>query len=625
MFSRYSDKVILALSAQWDALTGRGASFEELAQIIDADVCHAYVSEHESRALEASHIKVSGRFDAHFKASHRRQRGMYFTPIDWANMMASALLEWGPVGVSEQPWHVLDLSAGDGALLCAALRTRPDACALGVEVEPASALSAAMNLLSERRAQGWTPASGALHDRIILASGLDPEALPISQVACVLGNPPYLGEKGNKAFFEGLREEFPEQAHRIEARVDLLYLFLHRALDLLAPGGVMVHMTSAYWLQATGAAKLRRDLLERADPLLFWHKPGERLFKDAPGHHSLVTVWSRREARRSANQGEVLEALARSYTVEEAGAPGESSLAEAFALGLSCRVSDEPSGFRPFISSVVRDAARAFRAHSIPLSEVFDDRQGFVSGADRVTRAHAAMLADMEVGQPIFLFEGLEHVPDELIDWVGDLVRPVLRADQIAAGHVWTQIEHDSCAYALYVDGVLTGERLAVVETYLDPVRALLERRREVKMGRIPWYRMHWPRRREEQLGDKLVMARRGFGWCVCADLAGHLVSSDCTYLHLSRHGDLQARRRVLIRALIWFEQEEIWRDLEVYGKQKGELYEFYSEPLRHVPLPLCRDAQGEWVFDARVLGEARSARHEEETWSRWRENLDST
>lgn len=625
MFSDYSDEVMGALRTQWSALRGVDARMarEGLIGVIGGEVVGAFeqtmsMRAHRTHSPATSRTVTCQGFDGLFARAHRRRQGMYYTPANWAELMASALVVWGPEPQKER-WHVADLAAGDGALLCAALRARPDCTVLGVEQELASALSAAMHIVGVRIAQGWL-GSPPLYDRVIVGSGLAQDVLPVSQVECVLGNPPYLGEKGNRTFFEDLSASHPHLAHRIVARVDLLYLFMYRALDYLASGGVMVHLTSAYWLQATGAARLREDLLRRAQPVLCWQKPGERLFADAPGHHSLLTLWQKREVPDEAAH----EVMTRAYSAPIAER-GEVALGKAHELATPCVLSSGSEGFRPFVDQGAFEQARAFRAQSARLSEFFTDCQGFVSGADRVTRAHVKLVEDLEAGAPLFLFDDATQIPELLQAWRGDLVLPVLRASQLKSGEVLCAQDEDTCTWALYVDGALKGERLEVVEAHLQCARPILERRREVKIGRIPWYRMHWPRQRAEQLGDKLVMARRSAGWEVSADFAGHLVSSDCTYLRVSAMRDAGMARRALMRALVWIAQPEVQRDLEVYGKQKGELYEFYSEPLRDVPMALREGAGGELEFDERMLGSQRALALEREMWERIEQNQEST
>lgn len=634
MFSDYLKDIKSALAqahAQLDPL-----HVAHLARMVGEDVYARFVrdvlmshEERDSKVDESTAPSLSS-LDRFFSGAHRRALGMFYTPPRWADFLAGALgflEEEGTEAVKDDGvsgvHHVLDLSCGDGALLLATVARRGHrVCVYGVEREPACGMLAAIRIAHARQ----TMAAGKLPDDRILVGddGLREDVLEqlrpgLASVDFVIGNPPYLGEKGQRAFFDALFEAHPHLVRWRGKRIDLLYLFMLQGLELLRPGGIMVHLTSAYWLQAQGASTLREQLHSRGRPILFWQRAGARLFKDAPGHHSLVTVYQKRGAEKW--QG-----------VARACLETESSLATSRDIvciyGKVARpvaeIDVRGAGLRPFIERDVYALAAAFRERcKMKLGERFKLCQGFVSGADSVTGRHLELIGEasgLEKGDPIYLFDTFDEVPKLLQALLGQWLFPVLRGSSFAMGEVYDEPQ-PLASHALYVDRVLVpgedGAYQAIVD-HLEPVREVLSRRREVQSERIPWYRMHWPRERAEQLGDKLVMARRGPAWSVALDLGAHLVSSDCTYLTwradaaASAVMSEEALRRTLRRVMTVLGLEELRRDLEVFGKQKGALYEFYSEPLEEVPLPLCEGAHGELFFDAEVLGEEQARALEE-------------
>ena len=79
----------------------------------------------------------------------------------------------------------------------------------------------------------------------------------------VIGNPPYIGQKGHKEIFqEILPTSLGERFH--QRRMDLFYFFFHLALDILKDGGHCAYITTNYFITATYADKLRLDLKARA-------------------------------------------------------------------------------------------------------------------------------------------------------------------------------------------------------------------------------------------------------------------------------------------------------------------------------------------------------------------------
>lgn len=526
--------------------------------------------------------------DRCFEADERKRFGMFMTPLSIAQGLAAMIPE-GTRGC------VMDLSAGSGALVYAAASAHPSCSIFAVERSPALASACALWLIALRVRQGQDPR----RDRVVVGDGLSAAHEPPERVEVVLGNPPYVGEKGQRELFERLKREHPDLASNFAPRMDLLYLFMHRALDWLEPGGRMIYLTSEYWLQATSASKLRADLLARAAPELFFRVDGTKLFDDAPGHHSLVFVASRR-ARGQDDSACRVVSLAELPRDWPSAFRGALDVPEADAL----RLGDE--GWFPFADSVEMARAAEVRERWARLGDVVCDRQGFVSGLDRVGRSHRRKLGVEQgdgpaLGAGVFVLEAQEVTP-ELSALRGDYLKPLVRGSSVRAGSI--MLTSPGSSFALYVDGAIEDERdRRVVEAHLESVKPLLEQRREVRAGGMPWYRLHWPRRRAEQLGPKIVCARRGAGLAFGLDLSGAVVSSDCTYLVLAR--ECERPIEALVRILVALHLPEMERDLEVFGKRKGELFEFYSQPLRDMPLPLVF-ADGVFMFDSSALGSER-------------------
>jgi adenine-specific DNA-methyltransferase len=485
----------------------------------------------------------------------RRAHGVYFTPAEVAQALVALVPSLEPAGA------VVDLSAGAGALLVAAIARWPERRVVAVERDETLALACACAL--------WAARDGLeCGDRVMVGDGLSAQVAALlgeGGAALVVANPPYLGEKGRAQQFAALRAAHPHLEPWWGARQDLLYLFLHRGLDLLAPGGWMVALTSAYWLQATGARRLRADLVERArvEALVSVER---RLFEDAPGHHSLLCAVQRGGAQDAGAAVLACDALPPDWEV----------LAQAPRVALA----RDGSPWALWSSGV---DVRGWT----PLGELVRDCQGFVSGLDRVTARHVRELEALgleapAVGAPGFLFRR-EEVPEALWEGARRWLRPLLRAHMIVAGGELVEACWDEVV--LYVDGeVEVASEREVIEAQLGPLRPLLERRREVERGRMGWTRLHWPRRLADQLGPKLVVPRRAASACFMLDLSGSAVSSDCTYL-VAAPGveDVVGHLRRVQAAL---GSEEVGRVLQASGKRKGELLEFYAEPLRGLTLP---------------------------------------
>lgn len=435
--------------------------------------------------------------DRLFAQKDRKRGGIYFTPRTLADRMLAHLGDWDGT--------VVDISCGSGELLLAALRHGASGV-YGVEIEPESALVAATRLAIE------FPDADVF---IEWGDGLLPRQ--IEDVGAVVGNPPYLGEKGNREFFQSVRQAYPDLAAIHAARMDLAYFFIARSAAI-ADGKPLILLTSEYWLQADSAAKLRSYLCELAPPTTL-ETLGAENFDDAPGHHSLIFV-------------------------SQAGEPPLFQNGDAWNRGEL----DVPESH-------------------VSLEVLCLDRQGFVSGADRVD------------GKSCFLRDSVDAA------WSG-AIRPVLRANLCEANRVF--LVAPQTPQVIWIDEELNPDDVDFVSKWLGGARTRLEGRREVQNGSIPWYRLHWPRRREEMVGPKLVVPRRAPEPRFCLDLSASAISSDCTYLVAPP--EVEEPVEYLIQLMLALNSPWVSKWLESNGKRKGKMFEFYSTPLRSLPVEPLSD-----------------------------------
>lgn len=565
---------------------------------LDARVLEEWLEEAVAVEWERSDVPELAAFVEAVTADRRRELGLYTTPSGVAEGLAAAgALEPGDV--------VVDLAAGTGELLAAAHRREPAARLVAVEWCASLAIATAVRLVS---------GGGEVDARVFCGDGLaDGTAWAnyVGESALVLLNPPYVREKGRAERFSELRAEHGHLEEWFGPRIDLAYLFAHRGLDYLRAGGRLSLLSSAYWLSATGARSLRGDLRDRARPVAFIRSPQLRLFDDAPGHHSLLSVFERvGDAESSAGPPTAvsLESVPKCWAEMVAAAAGDEASGPLPPDANVTRPSEgafREEGWSPFASSRDRRWGRRLEERGTPLRELVDDRQGFVSGADRVTRRRLSQVdgeaGDLEPGDPGFLWEE-DELTERMRRLEGTVVRPVLRGSSLDPNTVRVTPPRED--YVLFVDEELADGQEWVVE-HLRPLAPALADRREVRRGRMPWYRLHWPRDRGEQVGPKLVVPRRAERPRFALDLSASAVSSDCTYLVAP--DDVEEPVAYLLELMLLLNRPATDRYLRNFGKRKGNILEFYSEPLQSLPLPVRRsDGTLEWVGELSAEEERR-------------------
>lgn len=570
----------------------RDSLHSELSGLVEESVLTGWLERVDPTELARSSAPVESVRDL-MEPDDRARDGVYFTPAPIADAMAAAVdIRRGRI--------VVDPAAGDGSLLAAVARRHPSARLIGIEKHPHLAIAAAIRIAAIRREQTHdTPPD----DRVFVGDGLARDerwAALEGGAAAVVANPPYVREKGRSELFRRLERKHPHLSEWFGPRIDLQYLFFHRGASLLADGGRLVLLTSAYWLTATGATNVRRDLAERTCAEAFVRLEETGVFADAPGQHTLLSLLRRGEMTREA----------RSVSLRQAPDDWTALVEDLLSEKTDRAIAETPQSafgegnWTPFVDRTTRSWGDAWGEEGTRLDQLVDDRQGFVSGADRFHgrhRAHYPEGADLpESGAPIFLFER-DEVPAPLAGLGATVLRPLLRASELEPNAVI--VEPPAQTRALYVDGEVGAEHEALLEEHLARFRPVLERRREVKSGSMPWYRLHWPRDRTEQTGPKLVVPRRAPEPCFSLDLSASCVSSDCTYLVAP--DDVERPLAYLVTLMVALNSAEVGRYLREFGKSKGRQLEFYSEPLRTLPVPLRREGRG-LVFASSALGEAR-------------------
>lgn len=104
----------------------------------------------------------------------------------------------------------------------------------------------------------------------------------------VIGNPPYIGQKGNNEIFRPVKETaLGKQFH--QRRMDYFYFFFHQAINLAANNGVINFITTNYYITATYADLLRKDFKNRTSVRQLVNFNELKIFESALGQHNLIT------------------------------------------------------------------------------------------------------------------------------------------------------------------------------------------------------------------------------------------------------------------------------------------------------------------------------------------------
>ena len=108
----------------------------------------------------------------------------------------------------------------------------------------------------------------------------------------VIGNPPYIGEKGHKEIFQPVKTDI-HLAQYYLGKMDYFYFFFHLAFNMLSTNGVATFITTNYYPTALGARKLRADIKDRMNIKTLFNLGELRLFENAPGQHNMISSFAK--------------------------------------------------------------------------------------------------------------------------------------------------------------------------------------------------------------------------------------------------------------------------------------------------------------------------------------------
>ena len=105
----------------------------------------------------------------------------------------------------------------------------------------------------------------------------------------VIGNPPYIGEKGHKELFQLVKSD-PHIGQYYLGKMDYFYFFFHLAFNIAKyDSGIATFITTNYYPTALGARKLRKDIQKRTQVRMLFNLGELRLFENAPGQHDMIS------------------------------------------------------------------------------------------------------------------------------------------------------------------------------------------------------------------------------------------------------------------------------------------------------------------------------------------------
>ena len=301
--------------------------------------------------------------------------------------------------------------------------------------------------------------------------------------ALIVGNPPYRRELACKPQLDALAATALGRQYRAP-RMDLWHYFVHLALaTLLQDGGQLSFITNSYWSAGRGAQKLI-DHIRSAASIEEVFDLGERtVFPGVRGRHMIFRLGKGRPARPA----RIKCGTSRDTASAERLVRGEAPIAV-------FEKSPEQLFHGPGLDLLPpADAWLAKLAAHPPLVSLGIVRQGIAENPAAVNaRTHRRFAGQWRLGEGVFSLSAEETRRLDLAAEEQALLRPY----------------HDLCDIGRYCLADAPSrtliystrqtcpdiERHPRLAAHLGRFRAIMEQRRETRLGKVAWWQLHWPR-----------------------------------------------------------------------------------------------------------------------------------
>ena len=404
--------------------------------------------------------------------TERQTRGIFYTPSDLAELMASHLAD---------ARRVLDPACGAGSLLSAVYDFQMARCMdesqrdrhrtllkdslWGMDMDPAAVWLTRCRLALKSNEYVYPR-------NILTGDALFSDKIATKRFDGVIVNPPYMGHR-RMPFkrMAALRERYSAV---YGDKGDLAYCFFALAHRVLKPKGRAVFLTSRYFMEAQNGEPLRRFLMQRMHVETLIDYYGYRPMRGI-GIDPMISVMVNHVKPK---------ATVKIFRRRVEGGPKNGNKAvedekhfERFSLPQAALNAAGWHLLPPQTKAIVEKIETACRC---ALGEVAASFQGVITGCDAAFISRADTLP--EDGKPWPC----------TAPWIKNRQVDAFRIEKPTMVLINITDEEDLIRYP-------------AIKDKLVPYRDRLEKRRECRLGKIPWYALQWPRNKKNFESPKIV------------------------------------------------------------------------------------------------------------------------
>jgi len=396
----------------------------------------------------------------------------------------------------------------------------------------------------------------------------------------VIGNPPYVGEKGNKNIFEGVKHsKFGEKYY--QGKMNLFYFFFHLALDVVKPCGSVSFITTNYYVTADGASLLRSDFKQRATVMHLINFNAAKVFESALGQHNMITFLRKNLdhciAAKLSMVSSKLQNILKDSEIKKLlnGDPKYVTVSRKKQIELY-------DGDNNYIRAMSNDdpivnILNKIKQSGYLLSDKFQVNCGIQSGADKVTNKHIQKYPDENYikDSGIFVFDNGSDIYKNISENELKLIKPFYKNSDIKRYHSRSTTDLS----ILYMIANTDINSYQAIKKHLEQYKTLLSNRDEFLAQSKPWYLLHRARDQAIFTSPKIVAPQRSKSNTFGYNDVEWFAATDVFFI-TAPNLELNQAKYELKYVLALLNSKLYYHWFYHMGKRKGESLELIGAPL---------------------------------------------
>ena len=426
----------------------------------------------------------------------------------------------------------------------------------------------------------------------------------------VIGNPPYVGQKGNKEIFQEIKAtQFGKKFH--QRRMDLFYFFFHKGIDIAKNNGNISYITTNYFLTSTYADKLRNDIYSRTNIIRLINFNEIKIFETALGQHNLITMLEKDVNKEKNTKAKTITPKSHSTTINEML---EGKDDKTIIYTLSQKNIYEPNslyirmeGISNNTNNLDNNVLGKMELSENKLIEICDINTGIQSGCDKVTQKYIdTYKIDAKKGEGIFVLSKDEVDSMILNEEEQDILKPFFKNSDI---HRWNT-EENTDEKIIYYTSKENYHNVENIKNYLSKYKIILINRnirgskitiqeyddyveKDINNKNISYimiasamkegnyYCISYARDKRNFIAPKIVCPQRSMKNTFAYNEIPWYASADVYFINLKENESKYSLKYIL--GLLNSKLYYFW--LYNKGKRKGEMLELFLTPLSEIPI----------------------------------------